>query len=418
MRMKIPFRTTVLTTLCAAIFATPVLADWGEVWKDVEKIGKKIAKLGKIVWDEAKEEWEKLDLNYNLLQAFGDDIDEESAFVGRFYDLKHPIDGKAKPLARNELCRIFNKFNEEEWDQEIFNAYYSPKVRLYAPYFYLPRCKAAYGPEAFQCNENLKKGEPKVEPSAWVVVYRAMVEAPESGTFRFVGMGDDIIMVRFNRKLVLQSGWAIATRGDMDAGTRRQYQMDITKKKKGHAIYQYENTPHWNERLGGIPSGKPFEVEKGKKYPMEILVSEIPGCEFGFCLLLEKLENPKKIPYGIFPQDKSPILHLFRTCDKLPDPKMIKRALTTGGKDYSVNDCKEGPPFLEDSLIWKADFDAADKIGLFDRIFGRLLEDEDETAMGTARSEGEEAPEGDKEDDPELFDREQGGNILEKWRLW
>ena len=118
-------------------------------------------------------------------------------------------------------------------------------------------------------------------------------------------------------------------------------------------------------------------MKQGEKYPIEILVSEIPGSEFGFCLLVEELKSPARAPYGIIPADQSPVLHLFRTADTLPDPRRMKRALTNTDEDYSINDCEEGPPFREDSLIWQVDFDEADKRGLFDRIFG------DDTAMGS-----------------------------------
>lgn len=380
------------TALALLLTATPACADWCDVWGEVEDLGQKARKLGEQAWEMAKEEWAALDINHELLQAFGGVVDEQSALIGRFYDLKRPIDDRAKPLSRQGVVDLLHRFNKEKWDQDFFSAYYSPKIRLYAPYFYLPRCKAAYGPEAFQCNSTTGEGAHQVEPTAWVVVYRGMVTAPRSGTFRFVGMGDDTLMVRFNNRLVLESGWSIPTRRYYDEGTHRSYQLDISRKPTsfnsrhqreitpktcGRAIYQYNSTPHWNERLGGLPSGVPFTVKQGEKYPIEILVSEIPGSEFGFCLLVEELKSPARAPYGIIPADQSPVLHLFRTADTLPDPRRMKRALTNTDEDYSINDCEEGPPFREDSLIWQVDFDEADKRGLFDRIFG------DDTAMGS-----------------------------------
>ena len=373
-------------------------ADWtdglGDLWDDAGKVGKewgeKGKEWGKETWDKAKEEWNKakerwdnLDVNYELMQAFGGDVDEESALIGRFYDLKQPIREGAKPMHRQGVVAKIREFDDKKWDQSVFADYYSPAVRLYAPYFYLPRCKASYGPEAFQCNEQ-EEGR-KVAPSGWVVVYRGVVTAPESGFYRFVGMGDDTLMVRFNNKLVLEAGWSIPTRGDMVLGTKRSYQEEMISNKNKRAFYQYKQTPHWNNVLGGIPAGEVFKVKKGEKYPIEILVSEIPGNEFGFCLLVEKVKSPGTAPRGIVPADKSPELALFRTNESKPDFSAIERALTAGDKDFRVKGFMEGPPFKDNSPVWKVDYEAAQEQGLFDSIFGLFRNDD--TAMGKRRKQ-------------------------------
>lgn len=371
-------------------------ADWtdglGDLWDDAGKVGKewgeKGKEWGKETWDKAKDEWNKakerwdnLDVNYELMQAFGGDVDEESALIGRFYDLKQPIREGAKAMHRQGVVEKIREFDDKKWDQRVFADYYSPEVRLYAPYFYLPRCKASYGPEAFQCNE--QEDGRKVAPSGWVVVYRGVVTAPESGFFRFVGMGDDTLMVRFNNKLVLEAGWSIPTRGDMVLGTKRTYQEEMISNKNKRAFYQYKQTPHWNRVLGGIPAGEVFKVKKGEKYPIEILVSEIPGNEFGFCLLVEKVKSPGTAPRGIVPADKSPELALFRTNESKPDFSAIERALTVGDKDFRVKGFMEGPPFKDDSPVWKVDYAAAQEQGIFDSIFGMFRNDN--TAMGKRR---------------------------------
>ena len=391
----------ILVAACA-LLNSQACAHWS--WLDDAKdFGNKAQELGKQAWDEAKKQWDALDINQMLQQAFGSEVDENSALVGRFYDLKQPIDGKSKPLHRHEVVAKCRQFNNQKWDRELFNGYYSPKVKLYAPYFYLPRCKADYGPEAFQCNNDPEK--PNVKPSDWVVVYRGVVTAPKSGTFRFAGMGDDVLMVRFDNKLVLERGWSIPTRNSMTLGTSKSYQRELTG-KLGCALYRYDTTPHWNEMLGGIPTGIPFKVRKGKKYPIEILVSEIPGNEFGFCLLVEELHKGKKVPTGTVDIGKAPVLHLFRTNDSLPDPARIRSALTTFTTDYTVNGSMEGPPFRSNSLIWQADYQEAQERGLFDRFFGS----DKDTAMGTAREDDD-----DDDDNKKDKDRDDHGG---GWRLW
>lgn len=381
---------TAVLSAFGLLFCCAAQADWqtdlGNLWDEAKEVGNEWTEKGKSRLEEAQnkiaEEWNKLGINHKLKAAFGYDVDERSALVGRFYDLKQPLNENAKSLSSQEVVEKIRELDNRAWDQSILANYYSPKVRLYAPYFYLPRCKASYAPKAFQCDEDDKRS---VNPCRWVVVYRGVVTAPESGFFRFAGMGDDVLMVRFNNKLVLESGWSIPTRGHLTLGTHSSYWEEMASPKYKRAFYRYENTPHWNYRIGGIPTGNTFRVQKGGKYPIEILISEIPGNEFGFCLLIEKIKSPQSAPYGIFPQEKSPVLDLFRTNESLPDFKAIECALTDNDEDYRVGDTMEGPPFKAESPVWQADYAAAKAKGFFDNIFELFREDN--TAMGKRKYE-------------------------------
>ncbi|MBR5879628.1 MAG: hypothetical protein IKY91_08710, partial [Akkermansia sp.] len=217
-----------------------------------------------------------------------------------------------------------------------------------------------------------------VMPQDWLVVYTGKVTAPESGTYRFVGMGDDTIVVRFNQEVVLESGWTIPSRNHMALGTSRGYQKEITTPESGRALYQYKATPHWNLNLGGIASGSTFTVEQGMSYPIQILISEIPGNEFGYCLLIEKIENDTQA-YGIIAPDKSPTLALFRTNETTPDLEEIAERLKQDGADYSVGKTLEAPPFAEDSPIWevKSEKDAPRR-----SLLERATAADEDTAMG------------------------------------
>lgn len=304
--------------------------------------------------------------------------DEDSALTGRFYDLKQPVNGRYPALRRETVVSFLKEFMEKDWDTRMLERYYSPDVKLSAPYFYLPRCKASYAPEAFQCNSGNQKRQ--VRPYDWVVVYTGRVTAPATGTYRFVGMGDDALAVRFNNELVLESGWSILTRNNMDLGTKKSYQNEIISPAVGRALYQYEETPHWNRALGGIASGTTFQVKEGKSYPISILISEIPGNEFGYCLLIEKIETEKP-RRGIYAPDQSPVLQLFRTNATTPDLEEIEEKLKENGKDYTVRLPLEAPPFAKDSPIWKVTPDRnAESRNIVERA-AASMSDED-TAMG------------------------------------
>ncbi|MBR1981695.1 MAG: hypothetical protein IKA23_02980 [Akkermansia sp.] len=304
--------------------------------------------------------------------------DENSTLTGRFYDLKQPVAPGTRPLSRHSVVSFIHDFMASGWDRGKLEQYYSPEMELAAPYFYLPRCKASYAPEAFNCNQGNQKKQ--VRPQDWVVHYAGIVTAPESGTYRFVGMGDDTIVVRFNEDVVLESGWTIPSRNHMTLGTKRDYQAQITSKSAGCALYQYPSTPHWNNVLGGIASGRTFKVEQGMQYPIEILISEIPGNEFGYCLLIEKVEG-ESAAHGQFAPGHSPTLALFRTNATTPDLEEIEEALKKDGKDYTVSLPLEVPPFAEDSPIW-AVVPAADteKRNILERTAATVSNEE--TAMG------------------------------------
>ena len=81
------------------------------------------------------------------------------------------------------------------------------------------------------------------------------------------------------------------------------------------AFYQYDTTRNWNQNIGGLAIGPEFEVSAGKSYPIEILISEIPGGLFGASLLVEKVgESYPKSSSG------APVLPLFRLDGSVPEP--------------------------------------------------------------------------------------------------
>lgn len=388
---------SILLTLSAAfsyVFPTAHAGweDWDSLVNDAkEQLGKtkeSLKEAADSIKDsegvaKAKELWDSLEINDRLRYAFGEDIDEKSALKGHFFDLKRPLrkakDGKGqpvKPAKPSDMPGIIREFLDKEWDSSVLARYYSPEVKLLAPFFYLPRCKAEYAPHAFQC-DTAKDAKP-VRPSCWVVLYQGVVTAPKSGKFRFVGMCDDTMIVRFNHKQVLESGWYIPTRGDAATGTSIAYQREITTREKDPvALYCYKETPHWNKNLGGIASGTVFEVKEGESYPIEILLSEIPGCEFGFVLLIEEVKGEPKT--GTYRPWESPVLQLFRTNATFPEEERIREAMN----DYLVGEQIECPPFAAESVVWKINGEETEKAGFWERLLGETPDKNKQTAMGT-----------------------------------
>ena len=275
--------------------------------------------------------------------GFGSQEPGGSALKGRFYDLKQTKGGKATNLSESEYLTLLHRFVTQGWKESTLARYYCSPTELFISHFFLSKSDAGLAPKSFQC-------PPEVKASRWVAVYRGKVVAPVTGKFRFVGYGDDMLVVRFNGENVFDYGWYQAGLKSMTAtpewlaALKGEESADKTLKEKVQkegfnpypmSFYPYSSTPHWNQSLGGMGVGKTFSVQAGKSYPIEVLVSEIPGGAFGMALLIEEVGAP------VDKRDEktqSPILPLFRTNFALP-----KRE---ANQDNPV-------PFLEESDVWR-----------------------------------------------------------------
>lgn len=281
-----------------------------------------------------------------------------SALEGTFYDLKQTKNGAKTGITVQETEKYVEVLNSfvRTWSPAVLSKFYRSPTKLYASNFYLPSCDAKYAPIAYQCQK-------QVQPSRWLAVYRGKVRAPKSGKFRFVGTGDDVIAVRFNRKMVLEAGWCIPStyekgkgheasgRGDLGTEAGKAYHEAIKEEKerghRGYEIGHYDGINHWNQKVGGFTAGEEFDVKEGQTYPIEILVSEGPGGAFGFALLVDEYDEEKGS--WKFPKPHAR-LDLFRTNFSVPDKKEILKML-------EETKCKWGedfPPYNEDSLVWVA----------------------------------------------------------------
>ena len=96
------------------------------------------------------------------------------------------------------------------------------------------------------------------------------------------------------------------------------------------SIYSYGSmSERGRADLGGLGVGMEFEAKEGTDYPIEILVSEVPGGFFFADLLIEEIgASYEKDPSG------APILPLFRI-------------------DNSPGAPGEGPPYDKNGPVWK-----------------------------------------------------------------
>jgi hypothetical protein len=225
--------------------------------------------------------------------------------MGYFYDLKQTHGKKETGVTNERYGEVVTNFVRENWRAEVLHEYFKSPTPLYATQIMVPDMSADEGPKAFGL-------EGKVKPSRWLVHYKGKVSPPKSGTYHFVGAGDDVMLVRFNGKLVLDRCWSIRTGWEPVANYN----------------YGYTGIP------GGFAKGTAIQVQAGQWYDMEVLIGEQPGGKVFFSLLIEE-EGAQYAQDG----RGNPILPIFRlSAAKMPPP----------GPGQTL------PPHQENGPIWSA----------------------------------------------------------------
>ncbi len=299
--------------------------------------------------------------------GMGSNAPARSAFIGQLWDFKKTRDnrdskysGAANSSFDREVLSILGRFYNGNWQTGMFSPYRRLPTRLFSTAFYMPNCLETEAMHAYD-----PEGRYKLQSGRWVAVYTARVQAPVSGRFRFVGIADSVMAVRFNGKNVLECGLHTISDakyfGYQDETRRDQVDM-----------LQYESTKAWNEDFEGnyknaFMRGEEFTVEQGKWYDMEVLISEIGGVQFGFCLLLDDMDDDDVLTTeGENPQ---PIYQLFRTVLVDPTAKGAYSAMKTSAN--FPEDSRVDPPYDPDSLVWPAVNPFSDKIEEEDNnVFG------------------------------------------------
>ena len=257
--------------------------------------------------------------------VFGAASANKNALVGTFYDLKQTKNRKPTEIGEatkfddmvNKTRDVLSNFVKQGWNERSLSNYYQAPQKLYQTRIAMPSMAAEAAPKAFNC-------EKEVTGSRWVVIYRGVVRPPKSGKFRFVGAGDDVLVVRFNGQNIFDYGYESATANiklhrhlaQLTSNTDKEWKKSRRDLAMPEPI-EVRNYPTGalTKDLGGLAVGKEFEVTGDKDYPIEILVSEIPGVYFCAYLMIEEVG----VTYPTTPGGL-PLIPLFRTSGDLPRP--------------------------------------------------------------------------------------------------
>ncbi|VGO15339.1 hypothetical protein PDESU_03922 [Pontiella desulfatans] len=211
-------------------------------------------------------------------QSIGND------FVGTFYDMKRDRRGKPIPHDRDTFKQDVKQFIIKGWKPSAWARFYRSPRKLYATTFAVPPVQSALAPEAF--------GEHDTIGYTWIAHYKGQLVYPEDITFRFWGMGDDLLAVRVDGKEVLLAPWP-------------SHEEPFT------SIWQTSSADSRKFVLGNNLSvvGDWITLKAGVPLDMEVLVSEITGGVFCslLCVEVEGEEYPRN------PKLNGPTLPIFKT---------------------------------------------------------------------------------------------------------
>ncbi len=231
----------------------------------------------------------------------------DSLMKGMFYDLKQTKDKKPTDIAtdRGAYWRVVKDFvGRQNWSPDVLDKYYHPDAALYSPRVFVPVGVSTEAPKAFGVERDVKDDR-------WVVHYRGRMRALKDGMFRFIGCGDNLLVVRLNKRNFFD--------GSMDGrrgGLINPALTSITKQPPE----TFGNVCAAGWELG---ASEWFQASRGQTFDIEVLIGDCGGFFSAFLLIEEK-----GIVYGKSRDGKSQIYPAFQVdTTRMPpisSPKNLK----------------------------------------------------------------------------------------------
>jgi len=199
---------------------------------------------------------------------------------GTMYDLKLKADGK-KPSGINEMSfpDAVKKIVRNRFRPNSLADFYRVDKKFFATMFYIPLREAGEAPKTFGVQD-------KVKPNNFIIHYEGSFAAPEDGTYRFVGLGDESIIVMVDGSVKLEGNWvpflSYAERNDRQG----DYIPDFFPVIKDSAQDK--------EKWARLREGEWIALKAGQPRKIDILLVEQgdpkaeKGGNFAFVLLIEK----------------------------------------------------------------------------------------------------------------------------------
>jgi hypothetical protein len=246
----------------------------------------------------------------NFVSPFGMNFKQNNTLEGTLYDLKRSQNGAALYASGNGGARIgemknaYLGFIKNGKRKDYFDGkYLSSKEKLYATNIFIPPVAAEAATAAFQC-------EKEIQAPGWLGYYEGWISPPETGSYRFAGLGDDTMLVAIGHDVKL---WAPWTQGGMQTWVKR--------------------LSDWEPKIaysasGGLPAlggggryyGSWFSMNKGQRYFVQIVIAESYGGLFSAELMIQQRRKVS----DVLPGNDVP-LPVFKLAPLTPEELKLKQ---------------------------------------------------------------------------------------------
>lgn len=247
----------------------------------------------------------------NFVSVFGATFSGRPSLKGTLFDLKRSRDGKITYCTteannagkrKDELHKAIgildNNFDVKKLAQRYFEA--GTKLNTNQVYIYKDlKTKNAIRAEAATSAFADTEGKPPFDAPGWLVVYTGDITPPETGEYRFVGMGDDVLIVGLDRKTVFYAYWPGEGHGNAvrePAGSNWE--------PENHTKTDGKGSGSGGTIQNHLFKGSWMKLQKGRKYKICIAFGEGAGGYAGAILGIEKKgdrdEKNPDAPYSIF----------------------------------------------------------------------------------------------------------------------
>jgi hypothetical protein len=197
-------------------------------------------------------------------------LPDGTGLKGYFYDLKQTDDKRPTGMDWPKYYALLANYLDQGWNESLLKPYYKSQEPIFANLIAISTRPSEEAPKAFGL-------ENEVKPGLWVVHYHAKVKAPQSGDYRFVGFGDNVLVVRIKGQVVLDAGFYPVLK---NANLRTPLPFTFPS-------YVRYATKVWDPHLKVGPA---FHLDATETVDMDVLIGD-DGGHCSFFLLIEKEGN-------------------------------------------------------------------------------------------------------------------------------
>jgi hypothetical protein len=223
------------------------------------------------------------------LYGGGKSVSIGNDFEGTFYATGLGRRGKRNSQGIGDsYYKELGRFIDSGWNPHSFSMYYRSPQKLYSTFFYIPMSASETVPRSFGIPD-------EVYTMNWCAHYKGKMMSKTGGRFRFWGRGENVLVVRLGKKVVLVGGHILAAELMSDWRSTAEEHREFYR---GH---------------GPMGVGDWFDLEPGVPVEMEVLFGDTGGWWTQATLTIEEdgVDYDKN-------EGGAPILPVFRTAEIPP----------------------------------------------------------------------------------------------------